>query len=169
MFMLAKRFENDATPDGWWLSEKFDGWRAMWTGTDFVTRGGTVLPAPGQWRCRMPSVPLDGELWLGRGRFREMNQAIKCSDWSALSFRVFDMPQDRVVFEDRIAALARLELPDFIRPVEHVVCTGVSHLREFFNGIVAAGGEGVMLRAARSRYDDFRSPRLLKLKPVGVD
>lgn len=32
--------------EGWLMSEKLDGWRAMWNGFDFVSREGRILPAP---------------------------------------------------------------------------------------------------------------------------
>jgi DNA ligase-1 len=41
---------------------------------------------------------------------------------------------------------------------------GMSHLKEYFDGIVAKGGEGVVLREPRSVYKAGRSPSLRKFK-----
>jgi DNA ligase-1 len=42
---------------------------------------------------------------------------------------------------------------------------GKSHLKEYFDGIIAKGGEGVMLRGPRSLYKAGRSNNLRKFKP----
>jgi len=167
--MLAKRYAPEIDPAGWWVSEKFDGWRAMWTGREFVSREGNILPAPGAWISQMPGCALDGEIWLGRGRFSEMNQAIRCSDWSALQFVVFDAPECPGAFEVRQAFLAALTLPYFCSVAKQIRCAGRSALNTLFTETVSSGGEGLMLRAANSRYEQGRSSRLLKLKPKGIE
>jgi ATP-dependent DNA ligase len=47
----------------------------------------------------------------------------------------------------------------------NVLFLGAEHLQEYFNSIVAKGGEGVMLREPRSLYKAGRSPSLRKFKP----
>lgn len=169
-FMLAKRYTQDIDPSGWLVSEKFDGWRSMWNGSAFISRDGNTLPAPASWIQAMPAgVPLDGELWLGRGRFNEVQGVIRSCDWSGLEFMVFDAPEADVEIEQRIDFLRSLTLPPFCRLVPYDVCKGAFELYSLLSETVAARGEGLMLRAPRSRYDQFRSPRLLKLKPHGVD
>jgi DNA ligase-1 len=42
---------------------------------------------------------------------------------------------------------------------------GSKHLQEFFNKIIAKGGEGVMLREPQSLYKAGRSESLRKFKP----
>ena len=163
VFMLAKRFTNQ-DPAGWWLSEKFDGYRAIWTGRNFVSRDGNIFQAPQPWRSVMPSVALDGELYLGRGRFNEMQHAVKCSDWSDLRFMVHDLPEMHAPFEERQAKLASLSLPSFCAVIHQTRCEGVANLQAMFDGIVATGGEGVMLRKPGSYYIPARTDSLLKLK-----
>jgi DNA ligase-1 len=168
--MLAQTYKPDLDPAGWLVSEKFDGWRAMWNGEAFVSRDGNTLPAPASWIQAMPAaVPLDGELWLGRGRFNETQGVIRSGDWSQLRFMVFDAPCADGPIEQRLSFLGRLRLPPFCSVVEHTACKDRSVLDALFAIVTATGGEGLMLRAPGSFYDRFRSPRLLKLKPHGVD
>lgn len=170
MFMLAHRYSPDLDPTGWLVSEKFDGWRSMWNGSAFVSRDGNTLPAPASWIQAMPDgVALDGELYLGRGRFRHMQRAVRSSDWSALRFMVFDAPALNAPVESRLAALHSIALPGFCTVVEHSPCRSRADLHSRFSDVVSAGGEGLMLRAPGSFHVPARSPRLLKLKPHGVD
>jgi ATP-dependent DNA ligase len=54
--------------------------------------------------------------------------------------------------------------PDFVKPVNFVKCKGNTHLKEYFDSIIAKGGEGVMLRKSMSLYEGGRSESLKKFK-----
>jgi hypothetical protein len=61
-------------PIGWYMSEKFDGQRAIWDGSKFVTRGSSsgeprVYPYVPIWFIALmpPGIPLDGEFFIARG------------------------------------------------------------------------------------------------------
>jgi DNA ligase-1 len=56
-------------------------------------------------------------------------------------------------------------LPQFVKRVESVKCESKEHLKEYFDGIIAKGGEGVMLREPQSLYKAGRSNSLRKFKP----
>ena len=45
------------------MSEKFDGIRLLWTGTNFYTRRGKLIKCPEYFTLRLPPFSLDGELW----------------------------------------------------------------------------------------------------------
>jgi len=166
--MLAKRYST-GNPTSWLMSEKFDGWRAMWDGKEFVSREGSVFPAPSAWREAMPHVALDGELYVGRGMLGKVAGAVRSSDWSALSFCVFDAPLADKTAVERVAWLSTISLPSFCKIVEHVRCESSNHLQGMFNGIVSGGGEGLMLRDPAAVYEPWRSSALLKLKVAGVE
>jgi DNA ligase-1 len=51
-----------------------------------------------------------------------------------------------------------------MRVVEPVKCRGADHLKEYFDSILAKGGEGVMLREPQSLYKVGRSSSLRKYK-----
>jgi DNA ligase-1 len=51
------------------MSEKLDGVRCYWDGNKLYTRNGNETFAPPEWIAKLPSTPLDGELWSGRDQF----------------------------------------------------------------------------------------------------
>jgi len=152
---------------GFWLSEKLDGVFCRWTGTAYQTRNGHRLTPPAWWLVSMPPVMLDGELWNHRGGFDELVSAIqrKRNPWEGVSFQVFDMPILRVPFEQRIAALGRLQLPEHCHLLPHRVCDGRDDLDSTEVEIVAAGGEGCVLRAPGSFYRPGNFTKIKRIYP----
>ena len=74
---LAKEWEG-ADPTGWLMSEKLDGMRAYWCGGALWSRGGKRVEAPAWFTAPLPAATeLDGELWLGRGRFQDCMSAVR--------------------------------------------------------------------------------------------
>jgi DNA ligase-1 len=53
--------EANMNPNGWWMTEKYDGMRVYWNGSQFLTRQGNVIKVPNS--VRMPNIHLDGEMW----------------------------------------------------------------------------------------------------------
>ena len=47
-------------PTGWWMTEKYDGVRLLWNGTNFYTRQGRVVQVPESIKKQMPSTAMDG-------------------------------------------------------------------------------------------------------------
>jgi DNA ligase-1 len=169
--LLAHSWENDVDLTGWWMSEKLDGVRAYWTGTQFLSRLGNVYHAPQWFLERLPSVPLDGELWCGRKKFQRCVSIARRQDksdmWRELTYVVFDAPAMDAPFEERLAFVERhmqAELPRHARHHAHARCTGIEHLKAELARVEALGGEGLMLRQPGSRYEVGRSSTLLKVK-----
>jgi DNA ligase-1 len=95
-------------PTGWHMTEKFDGMRLYWNGSQFFTRQGKQVKAPSFITSQMPSVPLDGELWYvtmshiitsNRTQYGLHQEAVsiclKTADsekWNKAIFWVFDAP-----------------------------------------------------------------------------
>ena len=46
------------------MSEKLDGVRAFWSGSNFYSRQGNSFHAPDFFKKGLPKIPLDGELWV---------------------------------------------------------------------------------------------------------
>ena len=67
--MLANVYRADTKLADYWVSEKLDGVRGYWDGEKLMTRGGERIVAPGWFTAGWSNVPLDGELWVGRGKF----------------------------------------------------------------------------------------------------
>jgi DNA ligase-1 len=169
--LLAHKWEVDHDPTGWWMSEKLDGVRAYWDGEAFVSRLGNRFFAPDWFVADLPADTLDGELWVDRKRFQKTISIVRSGDagheWREVRYVVFDAPNARGSFENR-AAHAQMVLERAAAPHarwhEHVVCTGVDHLRRELQRVEALGGEGLMLRQPGSMYVVGRSTTLLKVK-----
>jgi len=69
--MLANVYRQNEDVTQFWVSEKFDGVRARWDGKQLISRGGNVFVAPDWFVRNFPDKPLDGELWMGRGRYED--------------------------------------------------------------------------------------------------
>lgn len=171
--LLAKNWTPKTDPTGYWMSEKLDGVRAYWTGSQFVSRNGNVFHAPEFFTKELPTIALDGELWLGRKQFQTAVGIVKTQSgakdelWRDLSFKVFDAPDIEGAFETRLA-FARDRLcthnSQYAQVLTQVRCTGIDHLLKYLKSVEGVGGEGVMLRAPNSAYDRKRSDTLLKVK-----
>lgn len=167
--LLAHSWDGVENPSGWLMSEKLDGVRAYWDGKDFISRLGNVFAVPDWYKEGMPSCHLDGEFWLGRGRFQETSGYVRRQDkgnyWRQIKYMVFDAPNISGGFEERIRTLRRsILLPDHVGKVCHWPCIDTKDLKAFLAEIEAGGGEGVMLRRADSIYERIRSQTLLKVK-----
>lgn len=169
--LLAHKWEVEVDLTGWWLSEKLDGVRAYWDGTQFLSRLGNRFHAPEWFVEGLPSTPLDGELWGGRKLFQRTVGIVKRQDksplWRDLAYVVFDAPAHGGTFEERIAhceaTLGKQNHPH-ARVHAHEPCRGLDHLREELARVEALGGEGLMARKPHSRYEVGRSATLLKVK-----
>lgn len=172
--LLARIADPDVDPSGFLVSEKFDGVRALWDGRVFRSRTGKVLDAPRDFLARMPREPLDGELWLGRGRFDELSALVRRrrpepGAWRDVQFLVFEMQRGGGRFDERVerirAIVERTQWPQ-LQAVEQSVVTDRAELRARLHGVLEAGGEGLMLHRADAPNIGGRSDVLLKLKPV---
>lgn len=124
--MLAKSYQQQDNISDYWVSEKLDGVRAFWDGQQLRTRQGNLIHAPKSVLNALPKVALDGELWLGRGRFAELSGIVRRLDpdeneWRDIHYRVFDLPEQLTSFDQRVADIKtlcqRLDLP-WLQPVE---------------------------------------------------
>jgi DNA ligase-1 len=169
--LLAHKWETETDITGWWLSEKLDGVRAYWDGKQFLSRLGNRFYPPPWFVEKFPDHPLDGELWGGRKLFQRTVGIVKRQDqsplWKDLLFVVFDAPAHPGTFEERIeharTVIEERAIP-YARIHEHHPCKDLVHLREELARVEAMGGEGLMARKPRSKYEVGRSSTLLKVK-----
>jgi DNA ligase 1 len=158
-------------PTGWWISEKLDGVRAIWTGSRLISRNGKVFDAPKWFLAGLPrGIRLDGELFAGRGGFPRVVSAIqtKGGDWEGITYHVFDLAEAGP-FEDRLQRLQSLTLPAHVHIVNHRPCVGDADLDATERDIVAAGGEGLVIRRPGSPYRPGRIGDVVKVKRIVAD
>ncbi|HET6655908.1 MAG TPA: DNA ligase [Gammaproteobacteria bacterium] len=157
----------------YWISEKLDGVRGRWDGEKLCTRGGHRINTPAWFTANWPDVPLDGELWIGRGRFTEASSVVRTGDpddprWHDVHFMVFDLPANDGPFDARVMRMrALLDNPaiPWLRPIKQFRLDTVAELDARLKQIEAAGGEGLVLQRHNALYNAGRSDTLLKYKP----
>ncbi|XP_070574678.1 uncharacterized protein [Ptychodera flava] len=170
--LLAHKWTESVDPTGWWMSEKLDGVRAWWDGYKFRSRLGNTFYAPAWFTKDFPTdMELDGELFGGRGMFQSTVSIVKSSEtderWKKITFHVFDAPNVKQGFEQRMQALEDYftahKVPT-VKIVDQTKCKGADHLTAELKRINGVGGEGVMIREPKSKYENCRSKTLLKIK-----
>lgn len=159
--------EIPADLENYLASEKLDGIRAIYTGSEFMTRHGNVLKAPDWFKDGMPDCRLDGELWMGHGTFDQLQSNLQTngSDWTGIRFMIFDLAVLRMTTVERIDALSKITLPSHCELVSHIEVdhAGLDAMEE---GIVNAGGEGVCLR---DKFETYRPNNFIKVKRLFPD
>jgi len=178
--MLAKEYMNKKTGkptvknvEGWLASEKFDGVRAIWDGTNFVSRTGVIYEAPQWFKDKMPDAALDGELFIDREKFQETTSVVRKkvpvdSEWKKITYQVFDAPAFNGGAEERVEEYTRVVKDVGFKPlvaVKQRTLKSEQDMEKFYESILSKGGEGIMLRKPGSPYVGKRSGDLLKYKP----
>ena len=171
--MLATVYSGQVDPSLCLVSEKYDGVRAIWDGSTLRHRSGRLVSAPTAFLSTLPTSPLDGELWLGRGRFDALSAIVRRvaprdDEWAQVRYMVFELPGASGPFAERVERLKGV-VADARAP--RVVCApqrrvaDCAELARTLDEVVAAGGEGLMLHLASASYVGGRSDALMKLKP----
>lgn len=166
--LLAKNYEpSKHNVRNWWVSEKLDGMRAYWTGKEMLTRTGKKVHVPKWFADKLPhKVELDGELFVGRGKFQKTISVVRKikpidEEWTLIRYHVFDAPGLDKPYEDRVEYIRGLE-NDVLIPVKTWPLT--TSVEKELQKVEAMGGEGIMLRKPKSKYERKRSSSLLKVK-----
>lgn len=164
--MHGSDWTDDVDPSGWVVSEKLDGCRAFWDGAQLWSRGGKAIAAPACLTAGLPSFPLDGEVWAGRGRFEEARLAVQYGRWTRrCRFMVFDVPLVSAPWPARMQEAARaLRGCCWARPVIFTVCRDTDDLLEKLTRVQRIGGEGLMIREPCAPYTPGRVRTMLKVK-----
>lgn len=171
--MLPVAYHADLDITDYYVSEKLDGVRGRWDGRRLVTRGGLVVEAPWWFTSEWPGVPMDGELWAGRGRFEEASATVRAgrsagdAAWRRIRFMVFDLPRDPAPFAGRVrhmrALVPAVQVP-WLQVVDQFRVPDLATLDARLAAVVAAGGEGLVLHHVDALYHAGRSTGLLKYK-----
>ena len=168
---LSSLYHDDIVVAEYWISEKLDGIRARWTGSELITRNGNVIKAPAWFIKELPPQVLDGELWLARNSF-ELTASIVLRDnpnqeWQNIKFMLFDLPEHEGTFNQRLIELQYLVdkvASPYLQLIPQFRLTDHAQLMANLDEVVAQGAEGLMLHHQDAYYQDGRSADLLKLK-----
>ncbi len=159
-------------PSLYFVSEKLDGVRAIWNGTELRFRSGRPIAAPAWFVAGLPPQPLDGELWMGRKTFDRLSGAVRKvqpvdADWRALRYMLFDAPSPGVPFEARAQQVQNLvhkaDLP-WLGAVEQSRLVSAAGLQARLQQVASAGGEGLVLHRLDAPWQPGRSEAVRKLK-----
>jgi len=175
--LLAQKWEDNIDPTGYYMSEKLDGVRCLWTGTQMYSRNKNRYFPPSFFTKDFPGSPLDGELWIGRSTFQKCVSVVRKQnpvehEWRLVQYLVFDAPGLNLPFNKRFEKLeeffSRIDSP-YIKLHKHAICTGPEQLMKEHERVEKLGGEGMMLRDPNSYYENRRSKTLLKVKKFDDD
>jgi DNA ligase-1 len=172
--LLAKSAPANIDPAGYLVSEKLDGVRALWDGKALRFRSGRLIAVPAWFSAKLPTTPLDGELWIARGQFDALSGTVRKikpvdAEWQKVNYMVFELPAGSGDFKDRALALDSIvntaAWPQ-LQAIEQTAIANRATLQAKLDDVVQGGGEGLMLHLASAPVTTGRSDALLKLKPV---
>lgn len=170
--MLATSYHGGIDVSDYWVSEKLDGVRGRWDGQRLVTRAGQPITPPRWFTANWPNTAMDGELWIGRGRFDEASGLVRAGPaddraWRKVRFMVFDLPNQGGTFEARVSRMRAL-LPAtgiaWLQPVAQFRVANAAGLEAKLKQVAASGGEGLVLHRRGALYRVGRSDDLIKYK-----
>jgi DNA ligase 1 len=176
--LLANVLGPDVDVTKYWVSEKYDGTRAVWDGKTLRFRSGKTVSAPKWFLEKLPSEALDGELWIARGRFDEVSGIVRKEvpideEWRRVNYMIFELPQSAttasLAFTERVKMIEAIVVKTNFSQLKAVPQFRVkdrAQLKRELDRVVKAGGEGLMLHLADAPYVTGRSDVLLKLKPL---
>ena len=171
--LLAEVYRDQVDVTHYLVSEKLDGVRAIWDGSTLRFRSGKEINAPRWFVDGLPKRPLDGELWIARGKFERLSGIVRKdfpddNEWRQVRYMIFELPGAPGTFRERAEAMRKIvrqtNIP-WLREIEQFSVVDRNSLQKRMNEVVKAGGEGLMLHRADALYETGRSDTLLKMKP----
>ena len=158
--------------NGFWLSEKYDGVRAIYLGNyKLVTTRGDFIQVPDWFIEQFPkNIPLDGEIWLGHQQFNQISGLVRSKsskplDWKNVKYMVFDLPVSKdsqlidglsyhdLTFETRQKILKQYVINnDNIELIKQHQIENYEQFNLFYHQVIDAKGEGVIIIPPKSLY-----------------
>lgn len=162
-----------------WISKKYDGIRAITTGSGVVSR--TLKPIPNRFiNSSLSGLPagIEGELIVGDGSdFEATESGVMCRTGKPnFLFYVFDWfgKSKFTPYRKRIANLQSISsLSERVRIIEQYICEEIEQIVYLYEDHIKQGAEGIMLRDPNGFYKFGRSTLaeqlLIKYKPWNTD
>jgi DNA ligase-1 len=156
----------------YWLSEKLDGMRGYWNGTQLLTRQGNPIHSPAWFTKNWPDKVIDGELWIKKGYFQRTLSCVRKKQideicWQSVRFMIFDLPEHGGTFTQRISAMQKLTNKinsPYLSMIEQFKLTTDEQLNQILNKVAKNNGEGLMLHLGSAYYHVGRTDNIMKLK-----
>ena len=171
--LLANVYREGIDVGAYLVSEKLDGVRAIWDGERLRFRSGLPVAAPEWFIAALPKVPLDGELWAGRGTFERLSGIVRKAvpvdeEWRQVRYMIFELPGAPGDFTTRARQIESVvqsaQLP-WLQAIVQRPAVDRRQVAKMLADVLKAGGEGLMLHRADAPYETGRSDTLLKVKP----
>lgn len=168
----AGNYKETSNINQYWLSEKLDGIRGYWNGTQLLTRQGNLIHSPKWFTQHWPDNIVDGELWIKRDHFQQTLSCVRKKHideacWQLVRFMMFDLPEHRGTFTERITAMQKLTKEvnsPFLSMIKQFKIETAEQLDQTLNKIVKDNGEGLMLHHGSAYYHVGRTTNIMKLK-----
>ena len=169
---LATKYHEDIIVEHYWISEKLDGVRAYWDGKKLISRQGKPFDPPPWFTADFPDQPLDGELWIARGKFELVSGIVRTRGgdskaWRNIAFMIFDLPSSPKIFTARLQIMQQLvkaSSSPYLKMIKQQKITTHQALQDKLEEVLNGGGEGLMLHHINAYYQAKRSQDLMKLK-----
>lgn len=173
---LLKSYDETMDVQGWLMSEKLDGVRAIWDGKRLLSRSGRVFDTPAWFTDHFPPYAIDGELWTRRGDLEHITSIVNTrhphDGWKEITYNIFEVPEAPGGLRQRLQKLQHyLDAKPIahIRIIKQTMVKDKLHLKQYFDDVVLGGGEGMVLRKPDVPYYVGRKNEALKYKPFKDD
>ncbi len=168
---LLKTYDDSKEVAGWVMSEKLDGIRGFWTGSELISRGGNTIQAPAWFIKDYPPFAVDGELWTKRDDFETISSIVRSQNpddrWKNITHNIFEVPNQTGNLFDRLSVLenylAKKPVPN-LKILKQTLIKDKSQLQDYLAEVVAQKGEGVVVRNPNTLYETGRLSSALKVK-----
>lgn len=157
--------------NGWLMSEKLDGIRAIWNGKFFLSKNGNKIFAPKSFMKDFPPFYLDGELYTKRNDFENIQSIVlgkkPSKQWKQITYNIFEVPYSKGNFQTRLnkAHIWFKKHPNkHVKIIKQIPCKDKAHLDVFLQEIISKNGEGVIIKNPNLNYISSRSKTSLKVK-----
>jgi len=169
---LAMKYHQAINVKDYFVSEKYDGIRAIWNGKVLKTRAGNKIYAPDWFTAKLPDIWLDGELWSARGEFEFISSTIRKKqadlNWHKIKYMVFDAPDKNKPFHLRYQnykqQIQSLALKHIVAVTQFEISNNEG-LNQILDNYVSKGAEGLILHYKNAIFRSGRSNNVIKLKP----
>lgn len=166
-----KLLENGSL-QGYLVSEKLDGVRAIWDGKVLKSRSNKAFAVPLCWVQNLPPFALDGELFIARDKFEALlsvvnSSIVSCEAWESVKYYIFDAPNASGTLLERLKMVQdfiNLKQSKTLVLIEQKSVKSISELNEMLKSVESSGGEGLVVRKNATPYENFRTKNAMKLK-----